>query len=89
MSLYEYICPNPNCQKKVERIVKFEDADKQHCDFCDTKLDRQISAPQIKFGESFIKNFRDDVDESGKPYKGFYYDDEYVQRQDEQGVPLV
>ena len=89
MPIYEYVCPNRVCGKKEERLVSFVEADNQVCS-CGVKFNRLISPCRVKLGASFINNFRDDdVDESGKPYKGFYYDEEYCEKQDEQGVPLV
>jgi len=90
MPIFEYHCEQ--CNKKTEKIVSFIEADKQVCE-CGKLLTRDVSCPHIKFGDSFIRNFRDEAtlsDELGKPYKGRpYYDDEYVEKQDEQGIGLV
>jgi hypothetical protein len=84
--LASYVCPS--CKAKDERLVKYAEADKQEC-VCGCLTERQISMPHIKFGASFCQNYSEEPDHSGKPYKGFYYDEEYVAKQDEQGVSLV
>lgn len=45
MPLYEYKCPNPKCEERFERLVKFDETEApQSCPKCQTeKCAKQIS----------------------------------------------
>lgn len=43
MPTYTYVCNG--CKVNLERLVKIDDRDEQHCDDCDKKLDRGIDSP--------------------------------------------
>lgn len=43
MVLYDYVCLQ--CERPIERLVKFDERDEQVCKVCGLKLVRQMPAP--------------------------------------------